>query len=209
MHVLAVFCHPRRDSFSGAVLDRFCDGVREAGHTVEVADLHSEAFDPVMTSRDLEQFDGVQMPDDVLAEQARVERSDALAFIFPIWWYGMPAMFKGWLDRVWSNGWAYAWEHDPEGSLLETRPCVMLVPTGASQALMGRFGYDKEIDHFWRYGVLGYCGVEPIRIELMLDAAFDSGAHDAHLETAYRAGREIAEMGASHDRTPQEARGST
>jgi putative NADPH-quinone reductase len=96
---------------------------------------------------------------------------------------------------VWSNGWAYAWEHDPEGSLLRPRACVMLVPTGASRALMDRFGYDKEIDHLWRYGVLGYCGVTPIRIELMLGAAFDTGIHDAHHETAYRAGRDIAEIG--------------
>ena len=100
MHVLAVFCHPRRDSFSGAVLDRFAQGAREAGHSVEVADLHAEGFDPVFKAGDFIQFEGGAMPPDVLAEQARVERCDALAFVFPIWWYGMPAMFKGWLDRV-------------------------------------------------------------------------------------------------------------
>ena len=57
MHVLAVFCHPDRDSFSGAVLDRFVDGVEEAGHSCEVADLYREAFDPVMSMRDLQQFE--------------------------------------------------------------------------------------------------------------------------------------------------------
>ena len=193
MHVLAVFCHPRRDSFSGAVLDRFAQGAREAGHSVEVADLHAEGFDPVFKAGDFIQFEGGAMPPDVLAEQARVERCDALAFVFPIWWYGMPAMFKGWLDRVWSNGWAYHWEHAPEGSLLNPRPCTFLCPTGASPAMMQRGGYGADLDNLWRRGVLGYCGVKPIRIELLLDAAFDTGngAHAAHLETAYRAGREI------------------
>ena len=114
MHVLAVFCHPHRDSFSGAVLDRFVVGVEEVGHTCEVADLYREGFDPVMSMRDLQQFDGVPMPVDVLAEQARVEQCDALCLIFPLWWYGMPAMMKGWLDRVWSAEWAYHWEYDPE-----------------------------------------------------------------------------------------------
>lgn len=192
MHVLAVFCHPRRASFSGAVLDRFVAGAGVAGHTVEVADLHAERFDPVFRVEDFAQFEGGRMPDDVLAEQDRVDRCDALAFVFPIWWYGMPAMFKGWLDRVWSNGWAYTWEHDPEGSLLRRRPCTFLCPTGASRALMDRWGYDRDLDHLWRYGVLGYCGVDPIRIELLLDAAdFDTGAHPRHLETAYRSGLEI------------------
>jgi len=193
MHVLAVFCHPRRDSFSGAVLDRFAEGAEAAGHTVEIADLHAEGFDPVFRPEDFVQFEGGTMPGDVLAEQARVDRCDALCFVFPVWWYGMPAMFKGWLDRVWSNGWAYRWEHDPQGSLLRKRPCTFLCPTGASPRLMERFGYDRALDHLWRSGVLGYCGVEPIRIELLLDAAFDtgSGVHERHLETAHRAGREI------------------
>ena len=188
MHVLAVFCHPNRNSFSGAVLDRFVDGVEEAGHSCEVADLYREAFDPVMSMRDLQQFEGVPMPEEVLAEQARVELCDALCLIFPMWWYGMPAMMKGWLDRVWSAEWAYHWEHDPEGSLLKARPCTLLVPTGASPRQVSERGYDNSIDNLWRYGVLGYCGVEPIAIHLLLDTAFDSGAHEEHLETAYQAG---------------------
>jgi len=192
VHVLAVFSHPKRDSFTGAVLDRFVAGATEAGHTVEVADLYREEFNPLMSERDLEQFDNVVMPDDVLAEQARVERSDALCFIFPIWWYSMPAMMKGWLDRVWSAGWAYEWEHDPEGSLLKPRPCTLLVPTGASRKLMDKWHYDEYIDHLWRYGVLGYCGVAPISLHLMLSAAFDKGRHEAHLATAFRAGLTIA-----------------
>ena len=58
---------------------------------------------------------------------------------------------------------------------------------------MERHGYDRALDHLWRSGVLGYCGVEPVRIELLLDAAFDngSGAHAAHIETAYACGRDI------------------
>jgi len=191
MHVLNVFCHPNRDTVGGAVLDRVVEGVTAAGHTSEVADRYRESFNPVMSERDMEQFQGVAMTDDVLAEQARIERCDALCFVFPIWWYGMPAMMKGWLDRVWSAGWAYHWEHDPEGSLLRPRPCTLLVPTGSSQALMDEWGYDKEIDHLWRYGVLGYCGVEPIKIHLLLDAAFESGAHTELLVTAYQADQNI------------------
>lgn len=193
MHVLAVFCHPHRDSFSGALLDRFIAGVEEAGHVCEVADLYREGFDPVMSMRDLQQFDGVPMPVDVLAEQARVEQCDALCLVFPLWWYGMPAMLKGWLDRVWSADWAYHWKPDPEGSLLKPRPFTLLVPTGASRKAMDQQGYDSELEHLWRHGVLSYCGADPIAIRLMLDAAYDSGAHAGHLETAYQAGRRILE----------------
>lgn len=193
MHVLSVIAHPKQDSFSHAVLDRFAGGVEAAGHSHETADLYREGFNPVMSARDMEQFEGVPMPDDVLAEQARVERADALCLIFPIWWYGMPAMMKGWLDRVWSAGWAYEWRHDPEGSLLRARPLTLLLPTGASEKQIEAFGCEDRLDHVWRHGVFGYCGVDPIRIHFLLDAAFEKGAHPAHLETAYQTGLQVAE----------------
>jgi NAD(P)H dehydrogenase (quinone) len=193
MHVLTVLSHPSANSFSHSVARRFVEGAHSAGHSVELADLYAEKFDPILSERDLQQFDGARMPDDVLREQARVERSDALCFIFPMWWYGAPAMMKGWLDRVWSAGWAYHWQHDPEGSLLAARPCTLLIPMGASDNQLQRWGYRKEIEHLWRYGILGYCGVDPIRIELLTDAAFESGAHARHLEVAYQAGCAIEE----------------
>src|SRR5260221_6899103 len=104
MHVLSVIAHPKENSFSHTVLNRFAAGAVAAGHSHEVADLYREGFNPVMSERDMEQFEGVPMLDDVLAEQARIDRADALCLIFPIWWYSMPAMMKGWLDRVWSAG---------------------------------------------------------------------------------------------------------
>jgi NAD(P)H dehydrogenase (quinone) len=192
MHILSVIAHPSSASFCHAVLERFATGTKDAGHSHEIADLHKEQFSPVMTARDLQQFEGVSMPDDVKNEQRRVERSDALCLIFPTWWYQMPAMMKGWLDRVWSAGWAYEWEHDPEGSLLKPRPCVMLIPTGVSEVMEAEWQCVKSIEHVYRKGVLGYCGVDPVNIHFMLDAAaFDKGVHQKHLETAYQAGKNI------------------
>ena len=188
MHVLAVFCHPRRESFSGAVLDRFVAGAEAAGHGVEVADLYGEGFEPRMSRRDLQQFDGVAMPPEIIAEQRRVEQCDALALVFPLWWWSMPAMLKGWLDRVWSAGWAYRAERNPAGSLLQPRPCTLLVPAGASSEMMGGQDYDEKIVSLWRRGVLDYCGVEPAAIHLLLDSSHDAAARERHLETAFRAG---------------------
>ncbi|MBT6204640.1 MAG: NAD(P)H dehydrogenase [Rhodospirillaceae bacterium] len=191
MHVLSVISHPKPDAFTYAVLERFQAGAASAGHTNETADLYAEGFDPLMTARDMERFNDVAMIPELQAEQARVEQCDALCMIFPIWWFGMPAMMKGWLDRVWSAGWAYACKHDPKGSLLKPRPCTMLIPVGASAEMEAEWGCLERLDHIYRVGVMGYCGTDPINIHFLLDAAFEKGQHAAHLETAYEAGQTI------------------
>jgi putative NADPH-quinone reductase len=91
-HVLAVYAHPWAHSFTGFILHSAVRGARAAGHSVEIADLYAEGFDPVLRHADYAQFDHKPMPEDVRREQARVERSDALMFAFPVWWWSFPAM---------------------------------------------------------------------------------------------------------------------
>ncbi len=167
MHVLTVLSHPDPVSFSHAIAVRFMAGAKAAGHTTELADLHAEGFDPRWSLPDLAQFDNKPMPDDVLTEQARIERCDALAMVFPLFWWGMPAMLKGWIDRVWSWGWAYDQIDDPDKSLLRNRIGVMLVPAGASPQSMAPHGYPKAKDTIWRTGTMGYLGLTDRRIHIL------------------------------------------
>ncbi len=191
MHVLSVVCHPGQDSFTHASAWRFEEGVTASGHTFEHADLYVEGFEPVMIARDMEQFDSRKMAGEIHAERDRVERADALCLIFPVCWFSMPAMMKGWLDCVWSAGWACAGQHDPKGSLLKPRPCTLLVPVGASERMEADWGCLERLDHIWRVGVLGYCGVDPIDIRFLLDWPWIHGRMTGYLNTAYEAGKII------------------
>ena len=94
MNVLVVFDHPRRKSLSGAVLDQFVDGLKEAGHVPEIADLHAENFDPRMPVEDEPDLCGANntYTEAVMLEQARVERNGGIAFIFPVWWWSKDAI---------------------------------------------------------------------------------------------------------------------
>jgi NAD(P)H dehydrogenase (quinone) len=191
MHVLVVFAHPTRSSFCGRVLDRHSKGLMAAGHTIEVADLYGEGFDPVFHASDYVQFEGGTMPDDVLAEQRRIDGCDALAFIAPVWWLGLPAMLKGWFDRVWSNGWAYEFSNNPEGSLLPDRPFVLLLTAGGSRSTYVDYRYDAALDTIVRVGVLGWCGVSESTVAVLHDTGFDSTASGSHLDYAEALGRTV------------------
>jgi NAD(P)H dehydrogenase (quinone) len=172
-------------------LERFGDGLTRAGHTYEVADLYAEGFDPVFSIGDYGQFEGKPMSEDVLAEQARIDRCQAVAVVSPVWWLSLPAMLKGWFDRVWSNGWAYEWAHDPEGSLLAPRPFVFLLSAAGSAATWSRYGYGAALDASLRIGLLGWCGASESTVAILHDTGFDSGAMKRHADCAGRMGETI------------------
>ena len=111
MRVFIVYCHPSEDSFTRCVRDAFIKGLEDAGHEYTVSDLYKMDFKTDMTEeeylRDAYYRNIPDPADDVLAEQAKINASDAIVFIYPVFWSEAPAKLVGWFDRVWSYGFAY------------------------------------------------------------------------------------------------------
>ena len=185
MKVLVVFDHPRRESFCGALLDAFVEGLEGAGHEVEIADLHREGFDPVMPEADEPDWavDDKRYSARVLAEQARIERNEAIAFVFPVWWWSFPAMTKGWIDRVWNKDWAY-------GSKKLSHERALLIGAGASSEVsFAKRGYQQAIETQLLVGIMNFCGIENAELRLLYDALDGDAERQAHLEEARALGR--------------------
>ena len=109
MNTLIVLSHPRRNSLTARVAAILADGLERNGHAVETADLIAEGFDPVLREADEPDWDDPRKvySRDVRREMARIERNDASLLVFPVYWWSVPAILKGWIDRVWNHGWAY------------------------------------------------------------------------------------------------------
>ncbi|MEM8623173.1 MAG: NAD(P)H-dependent oxidoreductase [Pseudomonadota bacterium] len=108
MRLLVVHCHPDPQSFGAAVRDRVLAGASRAGHEVDLMDLHAEGFDPVMSCEERRGYHTpVENERPVAAHIARLRAAEGLIFVYPTWWYGQPAMLKGWLDRVFVPGVAF------------------------------------------------------------------------------------------------------
>ena len=166
-----------------------------AGHTTEIADLHAEGFNPLWSMADIDGDDrGVSTPD-VLAEQKRIERADAICLVFPLFWWGMPAMMKGWVDRVWSWGWAYDQLDDPNKSMQRDRTGVILTPAGARSDEMADDGYADAIETDWIKGTFGYFGWNPRKLEILNGSTGSEERRKWLLERAYQIGLGLPEPG--------------
>jgi putative NADPH-quinone reductase len=108
MRVLVVYSHPVETSFNASLHRDVVATLKTAGHEVDDCDLYAEGFDPVM--RREERLGYHEVPknrEPVRAYVERLERAEALVLCFPIWCFGLPAMLKGWFDRVFMPGVAF------------------------------------------------------------------------------------------------------
>ncbi len=101
MRALVIYCHPTEGSFTSAVRDRVLERLRAAGVETRLRDLYAEGFQPILTRDELDWYlDCEKNCTPVKDHVADLQWCDTLIFIYPTWWYGLPAMLKGWLDRV-------------------------------------------------------------------------------------------------------------
>jgi putative NADPH-quinone reductase len=158
MNVLVVYCHPRADSFAAALRDAVVGALGAAGHAVELADLYAEGFDPVMGSEERGRYHDVsENTQGIEREIARLKRAEAIVFVYPTWWYGMPAMLKGWFDRVWAPGVTFEINGGVIRPLLTGVRCVAAVTTmGAPWWFAWFMGHPGRM--FLSRGVRAICG---------------------------------------------------
>lgn len=101
MRALVVYCHPKEGSFNAAIRDLVVAKLDAAGAEIRLTDLYARGFDPTLPAGELDLY--LDCPDNVVPVARDVEDlrwADTLIFVYPTWWYGLPAMLKGWLDRV-------------------------------------------------------------------------------------------------------------
>lgn len=108
MHVLVVYCHPVETSFASALHQEVLRNLRAAGHTVDDCDLYAENFNPVMSREErLAYHDVPKNREPMAAYVERLQRADGIVFCFPTWCFGLPAMLKGFFDRLLMPGVAF------------------------------------------------------------------------------------------------------
>ena len=108
MRILLVYCHPVPESFCAAVRETAIRALKIGGHEVDLLDLYDEGFQPVMSAEERRHYNEMTMEHHPFPDHAeRLKAAEGILFVYPTWWYGLPAMLKGWLDRVWTPDMAF------------------------------------------------------------------------------------------------------
>jgi putative NADPH-quinone reductase len=111
MRIQVVHCHPLTDSFDHALYETIVETLGRNGHGVVATDLYRESFQPAMTEAERRSYMGNDYDLREIAEYARLLKSvDGIILCFPHWFFSMPAMLKGWVDRVWGPGVAFTYD---------------------------------------------------------------------------------------------------
>jgi NAD(P)H dehydrogenase (quinone) len=257
MKVLIVYAHPVPTSFCHAVLQRFTQGLEDAGHTHEVIDLYAIGFDPVLRARDLPNWlPDANAPDvvakvvnervlargagplqrllawamfrgktplqvvdrlrrrgprDVREQQRKVAGAEALAFISPVWFVGFPAILKGWIERVFTLGFAFSltsagWRGDIRGRLpLLTHEKALIINTTLFNEEAYRDGLGEAMKRLMDDFALHYPGIRAIEhVYFYAVTMADETTLRGYLDRAYLLGKEFQPR-AAHELDPSHA----
>ncbi|MBX7195125.1 MAG: NAD(P)H-dependent oxidoreductase [Sandaracinaceae bacterium] len=162
--ILVVYCHPNPRSFTHAVREAVCAGLREAGCEPQVLDLYQEGFDPVLVVDETRRRRDLDKVPETEPHRAQIAWCDTMIFVYPVWWGGFPAMLKGYLDRTFVSGLTYSFEG---------RPKTAVLPNGLMRGKSAHFFYTLDspalvawLDPGWwstYFTVFRYCGFDRVR----------------------------------------------
>lgn len=153
--ILIIFSHPRKNSFNSFILSRILHILQEYNLDFVVRDLYEIGFDPVL------KFE--ENLHDIMIEQNYIRDSNLLIFIYPVWWGSMPAILKGYIDRVFSYGFAYT--VDSEGKsipLLSGKKSIIVSTLGGEEKTYKDHSLEEAIKKINKHIIFEFCGIELI-----------------------------------------------
>ncbi|MFI0848159.1 NAD(P)H-dependent oxidoreductase [Mesorhizobium sp. IMUNJ 23232] len=171
MRVLVVYCHPVPESFCASLRDAAVATLTGRGDEVRLVDLYAEGFDPVMRPEERRRYNDGPPADPALTPYVeQLKWAEAVLFVYPTWWYGLPAMLKGFFDRVWATG--VVFDLAPQGGIVSRIPHIrrigVVTTCGANRflsILMGQPGRKTILR-----GIRALCG---LRTRTMYLAHYD------------------------------------
>lgn len=163
MRHLIIYAHPNENSLNHHLLNTVIETLQYHNEEIIVRDLYDIGFNPVLSLNDIQGQRMGKLSDDVKTEQDHISWAEQITFIYPIWWTGLPAMMKGYIDRVFSYGFAYRYDQGIQKGLLKGKKTVIINTHGKSHEEYEKTGMDNALTLTSDNGIFIYSGLEIIR----------------------------------------------
>ncbi len=161
MKHLIIYTHLNPNSFTKAVVNEVEKISNDIGHETKIIDLYGDKFNPVLEFSDIEySFMDGEAPTDVKHYQDKITWAEHITFVYPLWWGQMPAMLKGFIDRVFAHGYAYTYDENGPKGLLNDKSVQLIINTGNPNKTLSESGLQASMEKIIDDGVFGFCGME-------------------------------------------------
>lgn len=163
MNNLVVYAHPNSKSFGKGIVEAVVKASEDKNADVRVRDLYEIGFNPILKPEDFEAFQSGKAPEDIAIEQEHVNWADVITFVYPVWWASFPAMLKGYIDRVFSYGFAYEYVDGVPNGLLKGKKALLLCTTGTPSEIYAATGMHNSMKQTTDQGIFSFSGLEEVK----------------------------------------------
>ncbi|MCY8216212.1 NAD(P)H-dependent oxidoreductase [Bacillus haynesii] len=189
MQTAVIYAHPNPNSFNGAILNQVIKALEDGKHSYDVIDLYIDRFDPVLLFDEKKRRSDMKHDPETAEYRRIVKNADHLIFIYPLWWGGMPAIMKGFIDRVFAAGEAYTYQGKLPKGLLKARTASVYYTADAPSWYLRFWRRDAD----WvtvKDVMLKFCGVR--RVRRLLFAGVKDSSEEKRTQWLDRVYRSIA-----------------
>ncbi len=183
MNYLIIYTHPNNNSFSNAILDKVVSKLTSENQQVTVRDLYALDFNPVLKPLD---FDGIKtgnIPEEIRIEQEFIRAADVFIFIYPVWWGGMPAILKGYIDRTYMHGFAFVYNEIEKKGLFAGKKVILFNTHGTPKEEYDANGMTKAMATVTAKGIFDFCGAEVLNHSFFGNVTLkEDGSWQEHLD---------------------------
>ncbi len=175
-NIYSVFAHPNKTSSTSSINSLMEDIARNKGYRVTSTNLYELGFDPILSSSDMIGFRKNRINSEIKDEQDLILESDIIILGYPVWWAGMPAILKGWIDRVFAYNFAYKVTDGVPIGLLTNKKAIIINTHGQPTEDYHNSGMFKAMNVVSDIGIFDFCGIEVIEHLYYEDSSYDTDA---------------------------------
>ncbi|HOZ30830.1 MAG TPA: NAD(P)H-dependent oxidoreductase [Bacteroidales bacterium] len=161
MRALIVYANYKEPSFTSSIRDVLAETFHNNGHEVVTRNLYEIKFNPVLSKRDLESIAIEVVPVDIMNEQKFIQWADLICFVYPVWWSGMPAILKGYIERVFVMGYAFEFRGNDVIPLLNNKKVAIFNTTSPKNVYQSEESF-KALNIITKDCIFGFCGMNVV-----------------------------------------------